>query len=80
MAKKRVQAKRKKRTAKTVAAKSAVFGDLPDGAFVAGVPAIDHRRWKRAQALFKKSPELRAELRDLTRRLAALERRLAGED
>jgi UDP-3-O-[3-hydroxymyristoyl] glucosamine N-acyltransferase len=64
----------------TVAAKSAVFGDLPDGAFVAGVPAIDHRRWKRAQSLFKKSPELRAELRDLARRLAALEQRLAGED
>jgi UDP-3-O-[3-hydroxymyristoyl] glucosamine N-acyltransferase len=62
----------------TVAAKSAVFGDLEDGAFVAGTPAIDHRRWKRSQALFKKLPELREELRRLSERLAAIERRLAG--
>jgi UDP-3-O-[3-hydroxymyristoyl] glucosamine N-acyltransferase len=64
----------------TVAAKTAVFGDVADGAFVAGVPAIDHRRWKRAQALFKKLPELRQELRELNERLAALERHLTRED
>lgn len=59
-----------------VAAKSAVFGDVADGAFVAGVPAIDHRRWKRAQALVAKLPELRRELELLRARLAALEQRL----
>jgi UDP-3-O-[3-hydroxymyristoyl] glucosamine N-acyltransferase len=56
------------------------LGDVSDGAFVAGVPAIDHRRWKRAQALLKKLPELRRELRKLDERLAALENHLKGED
>jgi UDP-3-O-[3-hydroxymyristoyl] glucosamine N-acyltransferase len=64
----------------TVAAKTAVLGDVADGAFVAGIPAIDHRRWKRSQALFKKLPELRQELRKLDERLAALEKRLTRED
>ena len=63
-----------------VAAKSAVLSDLAEGGFVAGVPAIDHRRWKRAQAVFKQLPELRNELRDLRRRLTALERVQAKED
>ena len=64
----------------TVAAKSAVFSDLTDGAFVAGVPATDHRSWKRSRVTIKKLPELRKELQDLRRRIAALEQRLAGED
>jgi UDP-3-O-[3-hydroxymyristoyl] glucosamine N-acyltransferase len=64
----------------TVAAKSAVFQSLPDGSFVAGIPATDHRRWKRSQATFKKLPELRQELQELGRRVAELERRLAGEE
>jgi UDP-3-O-[3-hydroxymyristoyl] glucosamine N-acyltransferase len=63
-----------------VAAKSAVFQDLPDGAFVAGIPADDHKRWKRSQALLKRLPEMRNRLRDLQARLAALESRLPGED
>jgi len=64
----------------TVAAKTAVFGDLPDGSFVAGIPAIDHRRWKRSQVLLKKLPELRKRMRQLEKRLAELESRLHGED
>lgn len=48
-----------------VAAKSAVFGDLAPGAFVAGIPAIDHRVWKRAQAAARRLPELLARLRAL---------------
>jgi UDP-3-O-[3-hydroxymyristoyl] glucosamine N-acyltransferase len=64
----------------TIAAKSAVFEDLPDGSFVAGIPAADHRRWKRSQATIKKLPEMRRELQELRRRVAALERRLTGED
>jgi UDP-3-O-[3-hydroxymyristoyl] glucosamine N-acyltransferase len=63
-----------------VAAKSAVFGDVPDGAFVSGVPAIDHRRWKRMQAVSSRLPELRNELRELRTKLAALEQRLGAED
>jgi len=63
-----------------VAAKSAVFGDLPDGSFVAGIPAVDHRVWKRSRVGLKKLPGLRKELQELRERVAALERRLDGED
>lgn len=61
----------------SVGAKSAVLGDVPDGGFVVGIPAVDHRLWKRSQAILKKLPELRAELRRLERRIEAVER--AGE-
>jgi UDP-3-O-[3-hydroxymyristoyl] glucosamine N-acyltransferase len=55
-----------------VAAKAAVFGDVDDGTFVAGIPAVDHRAWKKSQALVKALPELRTRLRELERRVAAL--------
>jgi len=55
-----------------IAAKSAVFADVADGAFVAGIPAVDHRVWKRAQAVVKMLPELRARLQRLEERLEAL--------
>jgi len=41
-----------------VGAKSAVLADLLPGAFVIGHPAIDHREWKRAQAAWRRLPEL----------------------
>jgi UDP-3-O-[3-hydroxymyristoyl] glucosamine N-acyltransferase len=63
-----------------VAAKSAVLGDLGDGAFVAGIPAVDHRRWKRAQSVVAQLPELVRQLRRLREQVARLERRLAGEE
>jgi len=56
-----------------IAAKSAVFADVGDRAVVAGIPAIDHRAWKRAQAQAKALPELRARVRALETRIAALE-------
>jgi UDP-3-O-[3-hydroxymyristoyl] glucosamine N-acyltransferase len=57
-----------------VAAKSAVLQSVPEGNFVAGIPAVDHRRWKRTQALLGRLPEMRREIRELKARLAALER------
>jgi UDP-3-O-[3-hydroxymyristoyl] glucosamine N-acyltransferase len=63
-----------------VAAKSAVFRDLKDRAFVAGIPAVDHRRWRRAQAVVKRLPELRTEIRELRARLERLEQRVEPED
>lgn len=63
-----------------VAAKTAVFEDVPAGSFVAGIPAVDHRAWKRAQAALKKLPELRREVGDLRRRLDALESGRSGEE
>jgi UDP-3-O-[3-hydroxymyristoyl] glucosamine N-acyltransferase len=63
----------------TVAAKSAVFADIDDAGFVAGVPAVDHRQWKRSQVSLKRLPELLREVRELRQRVADLERRLEGE-
>jgi UDP-3-O-[3-hydroxymyristoyl] glucosamine N-acyltransferase len=62
-----------------VAAKSAVFADVDANTFVAGIPAIEHRAWKRAQASFKALPELRARVRALEERIAALETQEKGE-
>jgi len=61
-----------------VASKSAVYGDLPDKAFVAGIPATDHRIWKKAQALYARLPEMRRRLMDLEERVASMERRGDG--
>lgn len=61
-------------------AKSALFADVPEGRFVVGIPAVDHVRWKRAQASLSRLPELRRELSRLRRRLEALERDAGGED
>lgn len=54
-----------------VAAKSAVFESIDAGARVAGVPAVDMGRWRRQVVLL-------AQLETMSRRLKALERRLAG--
>jgi UDP-3-O-[3-hydroxymyristoyl] glucosamine N-acyltransferase len=62
-----------------VAAKSAVFADIDGRSFVAGIPAVDHRRWKRSQSIVQKLPKLREELRRLAARIAELERRLDEE-
>jgi UDP-3-O-[3-hydroxymyristoyl] glucosamine N-acyltransferase len=59
----------------TVAAKSAVLQDVTEPDFVAGIPAVHHREWKRAQASLRRLPRLRAELRELRERVAELERR-----
>lgn len=56
-----------------LSAQSIAMRDLPEGARVAGSPAIDHRRWLRASAAFEKLPELLTRLRELERRVAELE-------
>jgi len=63
-----------------VAAKSAVFADIEGHSFVAGIPAVDHRRWKRSQSIVQKLPKLREELRRLAAQIAELERRLEEEE
>jgi UDP-3-O-[3-hydroxymyristoyl] glucosamine N-acyltransferase len=52
----------------SIAAKSAAFSDVPARAIVAGVPAIDHRKWKRVAVLTERLPELEARVRELERR------------
>ncbi len=54
-----------------VGAKSAVLQDLPPKAFVLGIPATDHRAWKRSQAALQRLP-------DLLHRVARLELALAA--
>jgi UDP-3-O-[3-hydroxymyristoyl] glucosamine N-acyltransferase len=62
-----------------VASKSAVYRDLPDGAFVAGIPAVDHRIWKRSQAAFTRLPGLLTRLRSIIGRIDKQERRTGGK-
>lgn len=52
-----------------IGAKSAVLQDLPADSFVIGHPALDHREWKRSQAVLRRLP-------DLLRRVARLEKAL----
>src|SRR5262249_31845751 len=50
-----------------IAAKSAIYQDVPPGATVMGIPASDHGPMKRAFALFPRLPELFKRLRALER-------------
>lgn len=63
-----------------VAAKSAVLQSVPERAFVAGIPAVDHRRWKRSQAEVGRLGELRRRVREFRARIDALEARLGSEE
>ncbi len=56
-----------------VAAKSAVLRDVPSGMTVSGSPAREHRETLRAQGLMFKLPETAQKIRELEKRLAALE-------
>ena len=56
-----------------VGAASVVHDGQPDGASVSGIPAIDHRTWLRAAVAFRQLPDLIRGLRDLRRRVKALE-------
>lgn len=57
----------------TIASKSAVFEDLAPGSTVAGIPAREHRAWRRLVGVQSRLPELRSEVARLRRRLDALE-------
>ena len=52
---------------------SIIFGDQPDGAKLAGVPAIEAGLWKRAVTAFSRLPDLLRRQRALEKRLARLE-------
>ncbi len=62
-----------------VAAASSVLSNQPDGAKVAGTPAIDHRTWLRAATAFEKLPELLARVRQFEKRLAELEAEIGSK-
>ncbi len=57
----------------TIAAKAAVINDLPDFSKVAGTPAIDAGKAKRAYSLIETLPDLRIDMKKVKRRLDKLE-------
>ena len=63
-----------------VGAKSAVTEDLPDGAFVIGHPARDHREWKRSQAALGRLPDLRKRVSELERMMQEQSSRTAKKE
>lgn len=56
-----------------VAAKSAVFSDIPDGKIYRGIPATEVNLFGRQQVLVRRLPKLSKELRELIRRVERLE-------
>jgi len=50
-----------------VAAKSAVFKDVPEGLQVAGIPAVEAGTWRRQQAMVSRLDDLRRRLKQLER-------------
>lgn len=62
-----------------VCAQAGVMGDVPPNSMVSGYPARPHRQQLRAAAALLKLPSALAELRELRRRLEALEQRLEGK-
>ena len=57
-----------------VGAQAGVMNDLEPGAVVHGSPAMNSRDFMRSTAVFMKLPEVQRELRDLKKRLDALEK------
>jgi UDP-3-O-[3-hydroxymyristoyl] glucosamine N-acyltransferase len=57
----------------TAAGRAGVASDLAPGKIVSGFPAMDHRQWLRAQKVYKDLPNLLKRVRDLERRLDALD-------
>lgn len=62
----------------TIGAQSGVHGDVGPGEKVLGTPAFHGPTARRAMAVFPKLPELKGRIRDLERRLEALEARVGS--
>jgi UDP-3-O-[3-hydroxymyristoyl] glucosamine N-acyltransferase len=60
-----------------IGAQSGVIGHLKKGAY-SGSPAIPHRDWLKAQAIFAKLPELNKKIKELEDKIKELERRNAN--
>ncbi len=57
-----------------IGAQAGVISEVDAGAVVMGTPSIPSRAYMRSIAVFKKLPELQGELRDLKKRLDAIEK------
>lgn len=58
-----------------IAARSGVNRDVSPGQIVSGAPVMPHEVWVKSQAVIPRLPELRQQVRDLERRVRALEAR-----
>jgi UDP-3-O-[3-hydroxymyristoyl] glucosamine N-acyltransferase len=56
-----------------VGAQSGVAQDLPSGETVSGSPTMPHRKWLRVQAALPGLPEMRKQIRELEKKIQALE-------
>lgn len=59
-----------------IGAQSGVMGSVKKGVY-SGTPAIEHRDWLKAQAVFIKLPELYKKIKELENKLNELERRIS---
>jgi UDP-3-O-[3-hydroxymyristoyl] glucosamine N-acyltransferase len=57
-------------------AQTGIPNSVDPGSFISGYPAIPNRDWLKASAVFRKLPELRKAVAELSDRLAALEQQL----
>ncbi len=57
----------------TASAKAGIASDLEPGKVVSGYPAMDHKKWLRAQKVYKDLPELIKRIRQLERRVDDLD-------
>lgn len=62
-----------------VTAKSATSHDVPPGKMISGIPAFDNRDWLRSTAAFRRLGEMQRTIRQLEKRLAAIEELCAEE-
>lgn len=63
----------------TVAGKGGVTKDAKDGQPLSGMPAIPHRKWLKAMAVFEDLPELRRRLAELTEKIERIENTIQGK-
>lgn len=56
-----------------ITAKSATSHDVPAGKVISGIPAFDNRDWLRSTAAFRRLGEMQRTIRELEKRLAAIE-------
>lgn len=63
-----------------ITAKSATSHDIPAGKVISGIPAFDNKDWLRSTAAFRRLGEMQRMLRDLAKRIAAIENSKTGPE
>ena len=61
-----------------IGAQSGVMSDVAPNQIILGSPAIPHKDWLRAQAVYQKLPEMRKKISELEKKIAELEKKVKG--